>query len=87
MMGGRFHDPMHDPLCDGKSSIWVLSGGVHPLLDGHTYMQPSYFMCVCMTQVLGLLEEGENNRHIGSTKMNDQSSRSHTLFRMVSILS
>ena len=34
-------------------------------------------------QVLGLLEEGENNRHIGSTKMNEKSSRSHTLFRMV----
>ena len=34
-------------------------------------------------QVLSLLEEGENNRHIGSTKMNDTSSRSHTVFRMV----
>ena len=34
-------------------------------------------------QVLALLEEGESNRHVGSTKMNDQSSRSHTLFRMV----
>ncbi|GAX77261.1 hypothetical protein CEUSTIGMA_g4707.t1 [Chlamydomonas eustigma] len=34
-------------------------------------------------QVLALLEEGENNRHVGSTKMNEKSSRSHTLFRMV----
>lgn len=33
--------------------------------------------------VLLLLKEGEANRHIGSTKMNEKSSRSHTVFRMV----
>lgn len=33
--------------------------------------------------VLALLEDGEANRHIGSTKMNEKSSRSHTIFRMV----
>lgn len=35
-------------------------------------------------QVLELLETGEANRHVGSTKMNEKSSRSHTIFRMVS---
>lgn len=35
-------------------------------------------------QVLQLLEEGEANRHVGSTRMNEGSSRSHTVFRMVS---
>lgn len=34
-------------------------------------------------QVLELLEEGERFRHIGETKMNKASSRSHTVFRMV----
>ncbi|GLC41340.1 hypothetical protein PLESTM_001185400 [Pleodorina starrii] len=34
-------------------------------------------------QVLALLETGEANRHTGSTKMNEKSSRSHTIFRMV----
>jgi centromeric protein E len=34
-------------------------------------------------QVLSLLEEGESNRHTGATKMNERSSRSHTVFRMV----
>ena len=34
-------------------------------------------------QVLALLDEGERNRHVGTTKMNERSSRSHTLFRMV----
>lgn len=33
--------------------------------------------------VLSLLDEGEANRHVGSTKMNEKSSRSHTVFRMV----
>ncbi len=33
--------------------------------------------------VLALLEHGEANRHIGSTRMNEKSSRSHTVFRMV----
>lgn len=35
-------------------------------------------------QVLQLLATGEANRHTGSTKMNEKSSRSHTVFRMVS---
>lgn len=34
-------------------------------------------------QVLSLLEEGERFRHFGETKMNKNSSRSHTVFRMV----
>jgi centromeric protein E len=34
-------------------------------------------------QVLSLLEQGESNRHTGATKMNERSSRSHTVFRMV----
>ncbi|KAI8477274.1 MAG: P-loop containing nucleoside triphosphate hydrolase protein [Monoraphidium minutum] len=33
--------------------------------------------------VLQLLEDGEANRHVGSTRMNEGSSRSHTVFRMV----
>ena len=34
-------------------------------------------------QVLALLETGEANRHVGATRMNEGSSRSHTVFRMV----
>ncbi len=40
---------------------------------------------VSVEQVMQLLAEGEANRHIGATKMNEGSSRSHTVFRMVSI--
>lgn len=38
---------------------------------------------VSTDQVLELIKEGEANRHIGATKMNEGSSRSHTVFRMV----
>jgi hypothetical protein len=38
---------------------------------------------VSVDQVMQLITEGESNRHIGATKMNEGSSRSHTVFRMV----
>lgn len=34
-------------------------------------------------EVIQLMERGESERHIGATNMNEQSSRSHTIFRMV----
>lgn len=34
-------------------------------------------------QVLELLDQGERHRHVGETRMNKASSRSHTIFRMV----
>lgn len=34
-------------------------------------------------ELLGVIERGESNRHYGSTKMNANSSRSHTIYRMV----
>ncbi|KAJ7327081.1 hypothetical protein JRQ81_016840 [Phrynocephalus forsythii] len=34
-------------------------------------------------QVLSWLQKGEKNRHYGETKMNERSSRSHTIFRMI----
>ncbi|KAM3861530.1 uncharacterized protein ACN63O_014984 [Diretmus argenteus] len=34
-------------------------------------------------QVLAWIQKGEKNRHYGKTKMNERSSRSHTIFRMI----
>ncbi|KAM8831547.1 centromere-associated protein E isoform 2-T2 [Spinachia spinachia] len=34
-------------------------------------------------QVLGWIRKGEENRHYAKTKMNERSSRSHTIFRMI----
>ncbi|XP_053113451.1 centromere-associated protein E isoform X2 [Hemicordylus capensis] len=38
---------------------------------------------VAPEQVLSWLQKGEKNRHYGETKMNERSSRSHTIFRMI----
>lgn len=35
------------------------------------------------SDIFALLEKGERNRHVGVTNMNERSSRSHTIFRMV----
>ncbi|EFC42316.1 kinesin-7 [Naegleria gruberi] len=37
----------------------------------------------CMEDMLKLMEKGEHYRHFGNTAMNDQSSRSHTIFRIM----
>jgi centromeric protein E len=34
-------------------------------------------------QVLALLQSGEAHRHVGSTDMNEKSSRAHTLFKLI----
>ncbi|XP_030578141.1 centromere-associated protein E isoform X2 [Archocentrus centrarchus] len=36
-----------------------------------------------LAQVLAWIRKGEKNRHYGKTKMNQRSSRSHTIFRMI----
>ena len=37
----------------------------------------------CPDDVAQVLIRGERNRHVGVTNMNERSSRSHTIFRMV----
>eukprot|EP00899_Mesostigma_viride_P025541 jgi/Mesvir1/6171/Mv00864-RA.2 len=37
----------------------------------------------CAQDVMALMTQGEENRHFGKTNMNEASSRSHTIFRMV----
>jgi centromeric protein E len=36
--------------------------------------------------VIALMRYGEKNRHVGCTNLNEKSSRSHTIFRMVSLV-
>lgn len=40
-------------------------------------------LVVSPTDVLKLMEVGERRRQVGCTNMNERSSRSHTIFRMV----
>lgn len=36
--------------------------------------------------IIVLMKDGEKNRHVGNTNMNEKSSRSHSIFRMVRLL-
>ncbi|CAL8236167.1 unnamed protein product [Boreogadus saida] len=40
-------------------------------------------LVTCLAQALSWVFKGEKNRHYGKTKMNERSSRSHTIFRMI----
>ncbi|XP_030200947.1 centromere-associated protein E isoform X5 [Gadus morhua] len=40
-------------------------------------------LVTCPAQALAWVCKGEKNRHYGKTKMNERSSRSHTIFRMI----
>lgn len=44
-------------------------------------------VCTSSIQILNLLRKGDARRHVGRTNMNEHSSRSHTIFCMVSRLS
>lgn len=39
----------------------------------------------CPENVLCIMKKGDKNRRIGETNMNERSSRSHTIFRIVSL--
>lgn len=38
-------------------------------------------LVTCKEEIIALMEQGERNRHTAKTKMNERSSRSHTIFR------
>ena len=40
-------------------------------------------LVTCKEEILDLMEKGERSRHTAKTKMNERSSRSHTIFRSV----
>lgn len=48
-------------------------------LNGRTFLQ--HF--VAQTQALALIAQGEEQRHVGATELNAESSRSHTIFRLL----
>ncbi|GJP48827.1 hypothetical protein CLOM_g8107 [Closterium sp. NIES-68] len=57
---------------------------IHESLEKGVYVAGIHEEVVCSPeQVLQLLTIGEANRSIGETKMNEKSSRSHAIFRMV----
>ena len=76
-----YNEALVDLLCPTTPSTAIrvlddkLKGVVVHGLKEHVVMSPA--------QVTALIAAGEAHRHVGQTAANDQSSRSHTIFRMV----
>ena len=43
-----------------------------------------FYMTSSTHKIMQLMQRGENNQRIGETNMNERSSQSHTIFRIVS---
>ena len=56
---------------------------VHVSRERGAHVEPREVVVRSVEEVLAALEEGERQRHYGQTLMNDFSSRSHTIFRLV----
>ncbi|KAK4526392.1 hypothetical protein GAYE_SCF23G4306 [Galdieria yellowstonensis] len=53
---------------------------VHEDFNGRVFVDAKEEVVDCPETVLEIMKKGENNRTIGSTNMNERSSRSHTIF-------
>jgi centromeric protein E len=58
---------------------------VYETQEGNISTDCSLEMVNCAEQMVHLLNQGNKNKSIGETQMNDRSSRSHTIFRIVSV--
>jgi centromeric protein E len=56
---------------------------VYETQEGNISTDCSLEMVNCAEQMVHLLNQGNKNKSIGETQMNDRSSRSHTIFRIV----
>lgn len=55
---------------------------VHESATGEISVQQREFVATSAEEILQHYEEGNKNRRVGETNMNDRSSRSHTIFRI-----
>lgn len=53
------------------------------LMSPLTDTVPSSLLSLSLLQVIALLQGGEAYRHVGTTDMNQKSSRAHTLFKLI----
>ena len=56
---------------------------IHVTKDKGAHVTPREEVVRSVEECIALLEEGEKHRHYGCTQMNDFSSRSHTIFRLI----
>lgn len=59
---------------------------VHEDINGQVFVKCKEEVTNCPENVWSIMNKGNKNRKIGETNMNERSSRSHTIFRIVRIL-
>uniref|UniRef100_A0A8C8E6R5 Centromere protein E n=1 Tax=Otus sunia TaxID=257818 RepID=A0A8C8E6R5_9STRI len=76
-----YNETITDLLCDIRKKKPL---GIREDVNRNTYVEDLIEeVVVAPEQVMEWIRKGEKNRHYGETKMNEHSSRSHTIFRMI----
>ncbi|XP_018861766.1 centromere-associated protein E [Parus major] len=76
-----YNETITDLLCDNRKKKPL---GIREDVNRNTYVEDLIEeVVVSPEQVMEWIKKGERNRHYGETKMNEHSSRSHTIFRMI----
>uniref|UniRef100_U3K0K8 Centromere-associated protein E n=1 Tax=Ficedula albicollis TaxID=59894 RepID=U3K0K8_FICAL len=76
-----YNETITDLLCDNRKKKPL---GIREDVNRNTYVEDLIEeVVVSPAQVMEWIRKGERNRHYGETKMNEHSSRSHTIFRMI----
>ncbi|NXN34094.1 CENPE protein, partial [Nycticryphes semicollaris] len=76
-----YNETITDLLCDSRKKKPL---GIREDVNRNTYVEDLIEeVVVAPEQVMEWIRKGEKNRHYGETKMNEHSSRSHTIFRMI----
>ncbi|XP_010014100.1 PREDICTED: centromere-associated protein E, partial [Nestor notabilis] len=76
-----YNETITDLLCDKRKKKPL---GIREDVGRNTYVEDLIEeVVVAPEQVMEWIRKGEKNRHYGETKMNEHSSRSHTIFRMI----
>ncbi|XP_074848090.1 centromere-associated protein E [Carettochelys insculpta] len=76
-----YNETITDLLCDSRKNKPL---GIREDVNRNIYVEDLIEEVVVKPeQVMEWLRKGERNRHYGETKMNEHSSRSHTIFRMI----
>ncbi|XP_031464724.1 centromere-associated protein E [Phasianus colchicus] len=76
-----YNETITDLLCNIRKKKPL---GIREDVNRNTYVEDLIEeVVVSPEQVMEWIRKGEKNRHYGETKMNEHSSRSHTIFRMI----
>ncbi|KAM6346746.1 centromere-associated protein E [Podargus strigoides] len=76
-----YNETITDLLCDIRKKKPL---GIREDVNRNTYVEDLIEeVVVAPEQVMEWIRKGERNRHYGETKMNEHSSRSHAIFRMI----